>query len=968
MLQSRIRFLLVFSLVVFFGFPGAAKNLYVRKGASGSNNGSDWNNAWTDVTQISWGGVNPGDSIWIAGGNYGTLLIGANGATNNPIYIARVRSTNSIPASAAGWNSAYDSQVVLSFYNNYGSHSWITLDGQVPYSGILITNTSLAGVHLMDYAGSSVSYSVTKCCDIGGACTSSTAESGETRCFNCNSIGVGNYFGYCQFHNAPTLFSTLYQANFMVEHCKLYSNLTGSTSTYHPNVWQTVGCTNVTVRYCEIYNWQAEGIMMDFCATSDALNVNWYIYGNVWHDAIGGNTGGSARIVESQYNPNGPVYLYNNTFVGMIIGVNLANGGSWNSSNASTNNIYIQTGGSHGFGKGHDDYDLSDVANSETHGIGGATSGIFVNFAAQNYQIVSNIAAAYPRNKAAALPAQYANDFNGNIRGADGAWDIGAYEYNAGNGDTTPPTVALTSPTNNATVSNSVTLNATATDNTGGSGVAGVTFLVDTIAVGGASASPYSITWNSQTVTNGSHGIQARAQDVAGNIATSSSITVTVFNPPDTTPPTVSLTAPVSGAIVSNIVTLSVTATDNTGGSGMSNVTFLVDGVAVGISSNAPYSIVWNSQSAANGSHGIQARAKDVAGNQTTSGTVTVTTRNTVPDTTPPSVNLTSPVGGAIVSNTVTLSATASDNTGGSGMASVTFFVDGGAVGISSNTPYSFLWNSQLVLNGTHTIQARAQDVAGNQTTSSGADVTVQNAGPTLTTGFVGYWPFDDASGTTAKDSSGNGNNGTLVGDATWGTGYLFGCLSLDGQSGYVRVPSTPNLDRITNVVTICAWVKFGTNIVHNAGDMQDVARKVISETSNPAPYSAYDLVVQDFGGGTFKARIGVTRSTDSTRGTSNWGNAHTYGPWYHLAGVYDGSTVQLYVNGMLESSVAFSGPILQTSQPLCIGRYGTVGEALNGLIDDLRLYNRALSAAEIQTLFNAMPPAAPSGLMIKLN
>ena len=708
--------------------------------------------------------------------------------------------------------------------------------------------------------------------------------------------------------------------------------------------------------------------MIDFCATSDALNVNWYIYGNVWHDAIGGNTGGSARIVESQYNPNGPVYLFNNTFVGMIIGVNLANGGSWNSSNASTNNIYFQTGGSRGFGKGHDDYDLSDVANSELHGIGGATTNIFVNFAAQNYQIVSNIAAAYPRNKGATLPSQYATDFSGNIRGSDGAWDIGAYEYNAGGSDTTPPTVSLTVPVNGATVSNLVTLSATATDNTNGSGVAGVTFLVDGVAVGGASAAPYSITWNSLTITNGTHGIQARAQDVAGNQATSSSITVTVFNPPDTTPPTVSLTAPVSGATVSNLVTLSATATDNTGGSGMSNVTFLVDGIAVGISSNAPYSIVWNSQAATNGTHGIQARAQDMAGNQATSGNVTVTTRNPVPDTTPPSVSLTSPVSGATISNLVSLSATASDNTGGSGMASVTFLVDGGAVGICTNAPYSLSWNSQLVLNGTHTIQAQAQDVAGNQTTSGGATVTVQNAGPTLTTGFVGYWPFDDASGTTAKDSSGNGNNGTLLGDATWGIGYLFGCLSLDGQSGYVQVPSTPNLEQVTNAVTICAWVKFATNITYTAGVMQDVARKVISLTANPPPYSAYDLVVQDFGGGTFKARMGVTRSTDSTRGTSNWGNAHPYGPWYHLAGVYDGSTVQIYVNGVLESSLSFSGPILQTSQPLCIGRYGAVGEALNGLIDDLRLYNRALSATEIQTLFNATPPAAPSGLMVTPN
>jgi hypothetical protein len=146
---------------------------------------------------------------------------------------------------------------------------------------------------------------------------------------------------------------------------------------------------------------------------------------------------------------------------------------------------------------------------------------------------------------------------------------------------------------------------------------------------------------------------------------------------------------------------------------------------------------------------------------------------------------------------------------------------------------------------------------------------------------------------------------------------------------------------------------------------MQDVARKVISESSNPPPYSAYDLVVQDFGSGTFKARMGVTRASDSTRGTSNWSSAHTYGSWCHLAGVYDGSTVQIYVNGTLESSVAFSGTVLQVAQPLCIGRYGTVGEAVNGLVDDLRLYNRALSAAEIQILYNATSPAAPSGLMI---
>ena len=444
---------------------GNGNNFYVCAGAVGSNDGSDWSNAWTDVTRINWGSVSPGDSIWIAGGNYGTLLIGASGATNSPIYIARVRSTNSIPTSAAGWNAAYDSQVVLSSYENYGSYNCITLDGQVPYSGILITNTSLDGVNLMDYAASSVNYSVTKNCDIGGACTESTVETGETRCFNCNSIGIGNYFGYCQFHNAPTLFSTLYQVNFVVEHCKFYSNLTGNTATNHPNVWQTVGCTNVTVRYCEFYNWQAEGIMMDFVDTNDELNVNWYLYGNVWHDPIGGLNGGSARIIESQYNPNGPVYMFNNTFVGIYIGVDLANGGSWNSANASANNIYFQTGDSHGFGQGNDDYDLSDAANSEPHGIGGASSNIFVNFAAQNYQIVSNIDAAYPRNNGATLPTRYGIDFNDNLRGADGAWDIGAFEYNPGISNTAPPIVCPMFPVIEATAS--LALSTTATNDTG---------------------------------------------------------------------------------------------------------------------------------------------------------------------------------------------------------------------------------------------------------------------------------------------------------------------------------------------------------------------------------------------------------------------------------------------------------------------------------------------------------------------
>jgi hypothetical protein len=113
---------------------------------------------------------------------------------------------------------------------------------------------------------------------------------------------------------------------------------------------------------------------------------------------------------------------------------------------------------------------------------------------------------------------------------------------------------------------------------------------------------------------------------------------------------------------------------------------------------------------------------------------------------------------------------------------------------------------------------------------------------------------------------------------------------------------------------------------------------------------------------------MGVARASDSARGVSGWGNAHTYGPWYHFVGVYDGTTVHLYVNGVEEINAPFSGTLLQTTAPLCIGRYGTADEPVNGLVDEVRLYNRALSATDVQTLYNAAAPPAPFGLKISPN
>ena len=131
------------------------------------------------------------------------------------------------------------------------------------------------------------------------------------------------------------------------------------------------------------------------------------------------------------------------------------------------------------------------------------------------------------------------------------------------------------------------------------------------------------MSWNTTTVTNGNHTLTARARDAAGN-TTTSTVTVTVAS--GYTAPTVSLTAPATGATVSGTVTLSATASDNVGVVG---VQFLVDNTCAGRRGHhPPYSVSWNTTTVTNGTHTLTAAARDAAGNTTTSSAVNVTVAN----------------------------------------------------------------------------------------------------------------------------------------------------------------------------------------------------------------------------------------------------------------------------------------------------------------------------------------------------
>ena len=149
------------------------------------------------------------------------------------------------------------------------------------------------------------------------------------------------------------------------------------------------------------------------------------------------------------------------------------------------------------------------------------------------------------------------------------------------------------------------------------SGVARVEFSVDGVLLATDPSSPYTSTWNASAVTPGAHTIRAQAFNGAG-LSSASSVSVTVQAPaPDTTPPTVSLTSPASGATVSGSVAIAATASDT--GSGVARVEFRADGVLLGTDATAPYTGTWNAASAAVGSHTILATAYDVAGNSANS-------------------------------------------------------------------------------------------------------------------------------------------------------------------------------------------------------------------------------------------------------------------------------------------------------------------------------------------------------------
>jgi PKD repeat protein len=261
-------------------------------------------------------------------------------------------------------------------------------------------------------------------------------------------------------------------------------------------------------------------------------------------------------------------------------------------------------------------------------------------------------------------------------------------------------------------------------------------------------------------------------------------------------------------------------------------------------------------------------------------------------------------------------------------------FGDGTAISTAPNPAHVYASNGIYLARLT---------VSDGQKTASSADIRI-----TVNDGLVASYAFSSITGGVVTDDSGNGNSGTVSGAVFTANGRNGGALMFDGNSSVVTVNASASLD-LTDALTLEAWV--------SPLSLDDTYQSVLSKPLDPS-FSGISYALHGGSRPNTYPSLGLSSSPSNLYGNS----ALPLNAWTHLAATYDGTTMRLFINGTQVASQAQTGILATSTEALRIG--------LNwhGLIDEVRIYNRALTASQIEADMSASGvtrPTAPSGLQI---
>jgi len=206
---------------------------------------------------------------------------------------------------------------------------------------------------------------------------------------------------------------------------------------------------------------------------------------------------------------------------------------------------------------------------------------------------------------------------------------------------------------------------------------------------------------------------------------------------------------------------------------------------------------------------------------------------------------------------------------------------------------------------------------------------------------LVGWWKLDETEGKDVADSSGNGNIGKILeGTPKWqpNGGKIGGALLLDGQRDFVQIANEQKFD-FTDQMTVAAWVKVNS--------VDKWWQAIVTKGDSAWRLHHYEQ----------SGRVAFHATGLSTPGMRQHGGPASQtdiadGQWHHVAAVYGGGKGYIYVDGRLEDEIEMSGSIATNDEPVCIGENSRARDrAFNGMIDDVRIYDYALSPAEISML-----------------